>query len=79
MKKKLSDLAIFSGKPAFSEMLHVGRPNIGKRERFLEHINDMLDRRWFTNKGPYSNELEKKIAELIGAKHCIVMGLCNSG
>jgi dTDP-4-amino-4,6-dideoxygalactose transaminase len=56
-------------------MLHVGRPNIGNRQRFLELMNDMLDRRWFSNEGPYVKELEKKIAEYLGVKHCIVM--CN--
>jgi hypothetical protein len=31
IKTNLEDLAIFSGKPAFSEKLHVGRPNLGDR------------------------------------------------
>jgi hypothetical protein len=44
MKSKLDDLAIFGGFPAFPEKLHVGRPNIGDRQRLLERINDMLDR-----------------------------------
>lgn len=70
-----TDLSIFSGSPAFSSMLHVGRPNIGNRQRFLELMNDMLDRRWFSNDGPYVKEFEKKIAEYLGVKHCIVM--CN--
>jgi len=38
-------------------------------------MNDMLDRRWFSNDGPYVKEFEKKIAEYIGVKHCIAM--CN--
>jgi len=75
MKKSVEDLAILGGSPAFDVMLHVGRPNIGNRERFLERINDMLDRRWLTNRGPYVQEFEKKIGGLIGVKHCIAM--CN--
>jgi dTDP-4-amino-4,6-dideoxygalactose transaminase len=70
-----SDLAIFSGCPLFDHPLHVGRPNIGNRQRFLELINDMLDRKWLTNAGPYVIALEEKIAEYLGVKHCIVM--CN--
>jgi dTDP-4-amino-4,6-dideoxygalactose transaminase len=35
----------------------------------------MLDRRWFSNDGPYVQELEHKIAEYLGVNHCIVM--CN--
>ena len=75
VKAGLEDLAIFGSEPAFDRKLHVGRPNIGDRERLLGRINDMLDRRWLTNKGPYVQEFEKKIADLIGVKHCIAM--CN--
>ena len=43
-----------SGKNAWMDKsFHVGRPNIGDRERLLERINDILDRRWLTNGGPY--------------------------
>lgn len=70
-----NDLAIFSGKPLFSEYLHVGRPNLGSRRRLLARINDMLDRRWLTNAGFYVKEFEKRVAEYLGVKHCIAM--CN--
>jgi dTDP-4-amino-4,6-dideoxygalactose transaminase len=76
MKESLEELAIFGGVPAFEEMLHVGRPNIGHRERLLERINDLLDRRWLTNRGPYVQELEQRIADMIEVKHCIAM--CNA-
>jgi dTDP-4-amino-4,6-dideoxygalactose transaminase len=70
------DLAIFTGQPTFSEKLHVGRPNIGNRERLLARINEMLDRKWLTNDGPFVCEFEKRIADMIGVKHCIAM--CNA-
>lgn len=72
----VKDLAIFSGAPAFKEKLHVGRPNIGNRERLLERINKILDTRWLTNDGPYVDELEQRIADFIGVNHCIAM--CNA-
>jgi dTDP-4-amino-4,6-dideoxygalactose transaminase len=75
MKHKLLDLAIFGGTSTFKEKLHVGRPNIGNRERLLERINDLLDRRWLSNDGPYVQELEKRITDILGVKHCIAM--CN--
>lgn len=75
MKKSIKDLAVFGGAPEFNEKLHVGRPNIGNRERFLERINDILDRKWLTNAGPYVRELEKALAVFLGVKHCIAM--CN--
>lgn len=43
MKSSLEELAIFGGVPAFQEKLHVGRPNIGNRERLLKRINQLLD------------------------------------
>jgi dTDP-4-amino-4,6-dideoxygalactose transaminase len=76
MKTCLSELAIFSGTPAFAERLHVGRPNIGNRQRLIERINALLDRRWLTNNGPYVQEFEQKIADMVGVKHCIAM--CNA-
>jgi len=70
-----TDLSIFCGNPAFDSQLHVGRPNIGDRQRFLELMNDMLDRRWFSNDGPYVRNFENKIAKYLDVKHCIAM--CN--
>lgn len=77
MKKiqSLSDLAINGAAPAFDEILHVGRPNIGDREDFLRRVGEMLDRRWLTNNGPVVQELEAKIAAFQNVKHCIAM--CN--
>jgi len=75
MKVCIQDLAAFGGAPAFQEKLHVGRPNIGNRERLLARINDLLDRRWLTNNGPFVQEFQQRIAELLGVKHCIAM--CN--
>ena len=39
-KEQLSDLAILGGTPAFDQTLHVGRPNIGDRQRLLERLED---------------------------------------
>ena len=41
-KKRIEDLVIFGGKPAFDEALHVGRPNIGDRERLLRILQASL-------------------------------------
>jgi dTDP-4-amino-4,6-dideoxygalactose transaminase len=62
--------------PAFEQPLHVGRPNVGDRECFLERVKDMLDRRWLTNNGPLVQEFERRIAEYTGVKHCILV--CNA-
>ena len=76
MKRSLNDLAILGGVPAFEQKLHVGRPNLGNGERFIERTRDILERRWFTNNGHYVQEFERALATLLGVKHCIVM--CNA-
>jgi len=62
--------------PEFPEPLHVGRPNIGNRERFFQRINEMLDRRWLSNDGPLVKEFEAAVAGYTGVEHCIA--LCNA-
>ncbi|MDZ8119822.1 DegT/DnrJ/EryC1/StrS family aminotransferase [Pontiella agarivorans] len=56
-------------------MLHVGAPNIGSRDRFFDRANEMFDRRWLTNRGQLVQEFEQKVADYLGVKHCISM--CN--
>lgn len=75
-KRSIEELAIFSGQAAFGSPLHVGRPNIGNREHLLARINDLLDRRWLSNHGPFVQEFERRVAEYLGVKHCIAM--CNA-
>ncbi len=72
-KAIIEDLAIFGGLPEFPAPLHVGRPNIGDRRRFLERINAALDRRWLTNDGPYLCEFECGLAKFMGVEHCVVV------
>ena len=74
-KQTLADLAVFGGPPAFNEILHVGRPNVGDREHLLARIGDMLDRRWLTNHGPFVHELETELAAFLGVRHVVAM--CN--
>lgn len=62
--------------PAFPNVVHVGRPNIGDRARLLKRINSILDSRWLSNGGPFVHEFEQRIAEIAGVKHCIAM--CNA-
>jgi dTDP-4-amino-4,6-dideoxygalactose transaminase len=75
MKSQVSQLAVFGGNPAFSSQLYVGCPNIGDRQRLMERLNHMLDRKWLSNNGCYVQELEKRIADFLGVKHCIAT--CN--
>ena len=71
MKSRPEDFAIFGGPPAFTEPLHVGRPNLGDRQALHERIDAMLDRRWLTNDGPLVREFEATVAEVVGVDHCV--------
>ncbi|TSK04283.1 MAG: dTDP-4-dehydro-6-deoxyglucose aminotransferase [Geobacter sp.] len=74
--KTIAELALFGGTPAFDEKLHVGRPNVGERERLMGRIEDMLDRVWLSNNGPMVQEFERKLADMLGVKHVVAM--CNA-
>jgi len=76
LKSDLEQLAIFGGPPLFKTELHVGRPNIGNRQRFLARVADILNRKWLTNDGPCLKEFESRVCELIDVKHCIAV--CNA-
>ena len=76
MAKSLAEFALFGGAPMFKDPLHVGRPNIGNRTRLRERIDEMLDRRWLSNNGPFVQEFEKKISAHCGVKNVICV--CNA-
>ncbi len=68
-----SELAIVGGRPEFPEPLHVGRPNLGDRDRFMGRVCTILDAGWVTNDGASVREFEQRIAELTGTRFCIAM------
>ena len=72
---KFRDLAINGAAPAFEHPLHVGRPNIGNREAFLEYAKEIYDRCWLTNNGPMVQKFELLVAESHNVSHCVAM--CN--
>jgi dTDP-4-amino-4,6-dideoxygalactose transaminase len=70
-----ADLAINGAPPAFEEMLHVGRPNMGDKAAFMRHVEDIFERRWLSNDGPLVQQFEAEVAAHLGVKHCVAM--CN--
>ena len=75
MKSRVEELAVLGGPPAFREPLHVGRPNVGRTDLLLQRIRDVVESRRLTNEGPLVRELEARVAELTGARHCVAT--CN--
>lgn len=54
----------------------VGVPNVGNRDVFDRLVGEVFDRRWFSNNGQVVQELEKRIADYLGVRHCITV--CNA-
>ncbi|HSK11207.1 MAG TPA: aminotransferase class I/II-fold pyridoxal phosphate-dependent enzyme [Vicinamibacterales bacterium] len=73
MKHEPKDLAWRGGPVAFPEPLHVGRPNVGDRARFLERAGAILDRRWLTNDGELVHAFERQLAGWTGRSHCVAV------
>ncbi|MCP4902395.1 MAG: aminotransferase class I/II-fold pyridoxal phosphate-dependent enzyme [bacterium] len=70
-----SKLAILGGDPLFKSPIHVGRPTIRNREQFLIRVNEILNRGWLTNNGPYVQEFERKAADYLDVRNFVAM--CN--
>lgn len=75
VKSRPEDLAVLGGHPVFDEPLCVGRPSAGNRKEFLKKANRILDSRRFTNKGPFVQEFERRIAREAGTAHAVAV--CN--
>jgi dTDP-4-amino-4,6-dideoxygalactose transaminase len=76
MKKSVTDLAFLGGSPLFGEKLYVGRPNLCAREKIHAALDEIFDRRWLTNDGPFVRRFEERLQEYLGVKHCITV--CNA-
>jgi dTDP-4-amino-4,6-dideoxygalactose transaminase len=61
---------------SMSEPFHVGRPNLGSREKLHRLVDQMLDRNWLSNDGPLVREFEQRVAAIAGVTHCVAM--CNA-
>ncbi len=70
------DAAILGASPAFEETLHVGKPNMPDRARFLARMEQVFDGGRLTNFGPQVLELEAAIAQLAGTRYCV--STCNA-
>ena len=70
-----NDLALYGAPPAFAELLHVGRPNMGDENAFLERARGIYASKWLTNNGPVVQELEATVATMHDVQHCVAM--CN--
>ena len=59
--------------------IRVGAPNLGDRARFHRLVDDILDRAWLTNHGPIEQELEARLCDVVGTRHCIPVASATLG
>ena len=59
-----------------NKVFHVGRPNIPNKNKILAQFAEVIDNQWLTNNGPMVQELESRIQQYLGVKHCICV--CNA-
>lgn len=59
--------------PAFSEPVHVGRPNIARPDEFMNLVAGALDRKWLSNDGPLVREFESRVQERLNVRHCVAI------
>ncbi len=70
-KDQTSELAVKTGIPLFPSPVHVGSPNIGSHNAFLNRMQGVLHRRWLSNGGPMVLEFERRLQEYLGVRHVI--------
>jgi dTDP-4-amino-4,6-dideoxygalactose transaminase len=70
-KTRWDELALFGGTPAFPEPLHVGRPSLPDKGKFLKLVDRIWETGVLSNNGPYVQELEHRFCELTGAEYAI--------
>ena len=75
----VNTLAVLGGKPAFRQPLHVGRPNVGNQNDFVDRARRAMDTRRLTNDGPFVKGLEARICKMLQAKHCIAVANATLG
>ncbi len=60
-------------------VLHIGAPNLGDRQRFDQLVDQMFQRRWFSNHGVLVRELEQQLCQQLGTRHCVTVCNATSG
>jgi len=54
-------------------MITATKPFVPDLEKYNAKISQMFDNVWFTNHGPFVNELEKKLQDYFGCKYFLLV------
>jgi len=63
--------ALLGGTATFDRMLPVGQLYFPSWKRYEAAMRGIFDRRYYTNQGPLTRQLEEKLHEFLGVKHVI--------
>jgi len=78
-KSRIDDLAVFGGPPLFTTPRPIGQLDAPQVGLYLATLKEAYDARHLTNDGPIVVKLERKLAELHGARHCIAVANAGLG
>lgn len=76
MKSSMDDLRIFGGPPLFAAPVHVGHPNLLRKDILERRLSSVLTSGQLTNHGPQVRQLEERLAEILGVRNAVAV--CNA-
>ncbi|WP_218124775.1 DegT/DnrJ/EryC1/StrS family aminotransferase [Nitrosospira sp. Nsp18] len=65
------NFAIFGAIPEFDKPLPIGQHYFPSWERYTTSFRGIFERQYYTNQGPLTDELEKKLEAFLGVEHAI--------
>lgn len=71
--RRVADLALFGGAPAFAQPLHVGQLNPPPLEAVETAFRAIFERRWYANHGPLVRQFEPAFADFLGVRHAVAV------
>ena len=73
MNSSKRKFAIQGGQAVFPKRIRSSQSNIPKQEDVEKAFRNIFSRRYYTNQGPLTEQLEERLCELFGVKHAICM------
>ena len=70
-------LAILGGRPTFATAVPLARPYLGRQQRIVDDMIDMLASGILTD-GPYTRRLEESVSQRFHT-HCVALSSCTTG
>lgn len=65
------DFALLGGMPAFTKPLPVGQLYFPSWDRYKAAMQGIFERRYYTNQGPLTQQLEERLQDYLDVKHAI--------